>query len=89
MAAPAPAPPIVLVQLPDDNKFKLSYEKCETYPENLVCQTSYPSVLKGYISRLDEQDPKLFGKDKFEVPFRDYLEHGTFPSFPNRVVIVH
>lgn len=82
MATPAPtiATNNVVVQLPDDNEFKRSYEEFQHYPEKLVHHTSYPGTLKGYISRLDEQAPKLFSKDGFEVPFRDYIGHGRVSS---------
>jgi hypothetical protein len=82
MATPAPtiATNNQVVQQPDDDDFKRSYEEFHRYPEILVHHTSYPGTLKGYISRLDEQAPKLFSKDGFEVPFRDYTGHGKVSS---------
>ncbi|KAI9795256.1 MAG: hypothetical protein M1833_007278 [Piccolia ochrophora] len=58
--------------------FKQSYESAESYPLNLVYQTSYFNALHAYQTRLDDAEPKLFTKKDAEVfvPFRDVLSTG-------------
>jgi hypothetical protein len=65
------------VQLPNDWDFKRSYERFNEYPENLVFKTSYPGALKDSIIRFDEQAPKVFRKDRFTIPFRDFIDTGN------------
>ena len=60
------------LQLP--NAFKISYSDFSLYPQNLVYQTSYPSALTGYRTRLDDSSSRLFvTKDTdLDIVFRDY-----------------
>lgn len=64
--------------------FEHSYRSFESYPRNLVHQTSYLGILEAYKSRLDNASSKLFTDDDAEilVPFRDLLpnEHGNVVS---------
>jgi hypothetical protein len=58
--------------------FELSYENFESYPEKLVCPTSYPHAIKALKARLDALEPRLFTKRvaEIKVVFRDlFREH--------------
>jgi len=64
------------------DSFQNSYKSCETYPCNLVHQTSYPGAVQAYRNRLDNASSKLFTSNEEEIliPFRDLLpnEQGDF-----------
>lgn len=70
------------VQLP--RTFQRSYEQFETYPRNLVYQTSYSGALQTYITRLESAEAKLFVRDgaKIFIPIRDLGSsgQGTIPT---------
>jgi hypothetical protein len=65
------------------DSFRRSYESFESYPRNLVHQTSYLGVIKAYRSRLDIAAPKLLTADDAEVyvPFRDLLPNNQGKFF--------
>jgi hypothetical protein len=71
----APTPPAL--QLP--HAFELSYRDFESYPSNLICQTSYLYAIKASKERLDAAAPKLFTSQdgEVEVPFRESLLSGV------------
>jgi hypothetical protein len=58
--------------------FKRSYKAFESYPQNLICQTTYRDAADAYVTRLDNAEPTLFVEDEdlIEVPFRDLLPNG-------------
>jgi hypothetical protein len=68
------------VQISD--AFQSSYKSCDTYPCNLVHQTSYLGAIQAYRNRLDIASSKLFTASDGDVliPFRDLLpnEQGEF-----------
>jgi hypothetical protein len=61
--------------LPISDSFHDSYQKCETYPCNLVHQTSYSGALQAYRDRLNNVSSNLFTstEDEILIPFRDLL----------------
>ncbi|KAF1979437.1 hypothetical protein BU23DRAFT_154765 [Bimuria novae-zelandiae CBS 107.79] len=54
--------------------FAQSYERCNTYPQNLIYKTSYRGVLKAYEARLETAEPPFLTHDEKEVKvhFRDW-----------------
>jgi len=80
MPTPVPTPARNILQTPEDDEFKYSYEHYEEYPENLVYQTTYPGAAEEDITRLNDSEDCLFEKTRFKVPFRDYVGHGKQPS---------
>jgi hypothetical protein len=54
--------------------FTRSYENADTYPRNLIHQTSYPTAISAYKARLDKYALRLFVEDarEIEVSFRDF-----------------
>ena len=70
------------VQLP--KTFERSYEQFDTYPTNLVYQTSYSGALQTYLTRLNNTEAKLFVRDgaKTFIPIRDLgsSAQGTIPT---------
>jgi hypothetical protein len=70
------------LQLPTN--FESSYTDFESYPSNLICQTSYLYAVKASKERLDAAAPKLFTSQdgEVEIPFRESLPSGVgrFPS---------
>jgi hypothetical protein len=61
------------LRLPDC-RFKDSYKACESYPQSLVYQTSYPAAVKLCRARLDNASQSLFttAGGEVHVPFRDF-----------------
>jgi hypothetical protein len=55
------------LQLPE--AFERSYCDFESYPKNLVYQTSYRGALEAYAVRLDNAEPDLFTSNEQEVDF--------------------
>ena len=72
---------MVSLQIP--HSFKHSYERFESYPGNLVCQTSYAGSINALLRKLDDAAPKLFvAKDiDIDVPFRDLQPGGQGKKF--------
>ena len=64
------------LQIPDS--FKHSYERHESYPRNLVCQTSYAGAINAFGKRLNSVAPSLFVTEDAatDVPFRDLRPGG-------------
>lgn len=58
--------------------FLQSYSKFDTYPRNLLQQTSYPAVSEAYSARLQDVSAALFTdqEDKIHVPVREYTGQG-------------
>jgi hypothetical protein len=60
--------------------FQRSYGDFESYPRNLICQTTYRDAVGAYAIRLNKAEPTLFlsvdDEDEIEVPFRDLLPSG-------------
>ena len=55
--------------------FKRSYGNFESYPRDLICQTTYRDAADAYFARLRGAERTLFvqDEDEIEVPFRDLL----------------
>ncbi|KAH8796953.1 hypothetical protein F5882DRAFT_22088 [Hyaloscypha sp. PMI_1271] len=55
--------------------FKRSYGDFESYPRNLICQTTYRDAADAYYARLRGAERTLLvqDEDEIEVPFRDLL----------------
>lgn len=64
--------------------FELSYDNFESYPDRLICPTSYHHAIEASKARLNAIAPKLFTSKDVEVKvvFRDLLltEPGMAPS---------
>jgi hypothetical protein len=62
-------------QLHIPDAFKNSYLKLDSYPRNLIHQTSYPAALKAHFDRLEVSSPTLFEQDEqyVQVPFRELV----------------
>lgn len=77
---------MMVLQLP--STFVKSIEDFALYPENLVHQTTYHSVLKAYKSQLDDKEKTIFtNKDlNINVPFRDLINSsiGTSIDVPRQ-----
>ena len=58
--------------------FQRSYENLESYPRNLLYQTTSQASLEYYASRLDRSASTLFVESDSEihVPFREYTGEG-------------
>lgn len=59
------------LQLPE--AFKQSYNNFDSYPQDLIYQTSYRGTAQAYYTRLMSAAPKLFTDESanVSVPFRD------------------
>ena len=67
---PCPVMPPALAE-----SFKRSYGDFESYPRNLICQTTYRDAADAYYARLRGAERTLLvqDEDEIEVPFRDLL----------------
>ncbi|KAL1966201.1 hypothetical protein VTN77DRAFT_4753 [Rasamsonia byssochlamydoides] len=66
-----------MAALPLCDAFKNSYQQLDSYPSNLLYQTTYRGALEAFSRRLDDAAPRLFAKEEEAfVPFRDLLPSG-------------
>ena len=68
------------LQLTDS--FQRSYENFESYPSELIYQSSYLNTTQAYKARLDEHTDRLFTArdENINIPFRDLLPSGQGKS---------
>ena len=79
MAAPIAAAPPGL-QVPDS--FRISYTNCDSYPENLVQKTAFPSALKAHATRLGKFASRLFKTGQSYMFFREFSGVGKWALAP-------
>lgn len=73
---------MAFLQLTDS--FQHSYENFESYPHELVYQSSYLSTTQAHKARLEDHADRLFTtKDEdINIPFRDLLPTGQGKCLP-------
>jgi hypothetical protein len=60
--------------------FRFSYENFETYPKNLLHNSTHDAVLEAYQERLEDLDRRLFSNAPYNVRTLEYGPTNANPS---------
>jgi hypothetical protein len=66
--------------------FRFSYENFETYPKNLLHNSTHDAVLEAYQERLEDLDRRLFSNAPYNVRTLEYGPTNANPTFNRRDV---